>query len=145
MNLGTNEPCLSCGCRPHEVANSLEIGRQNISLAKENQKWKDALKVIASGVLPNGDHVEGAVSEFANDILKEVNINTKNLKQLCSSWDDSQSQFQEIVSEAMNCGYMNNLISEFEVAEFIVNNWANGVSNPHPRIKEKVVSYLSKL
>lgn len=43
------------------------------ALKAEQSLLLDGLEFIASGNLPNGDHVEGATAEFADDILEANN------------------------------------------------------------------------
>lgn len=43
-------------------------------LGKSTTALLQALKNIASGILPNGDHVEGQTYEYANKVLEELGI-----------------------------------------------------------------------
>ena len=51
--------------------------RRNIELVQENAKLRKMIEIIASGILPNGDHVEGAVWEYAREALACVAVVSK--------------------------------------------------------------------
>ena len=47
-----------------------QFNEYSLEQVKEIGRLRTALEQIASGILPNGDHVEGSVYEFANEVLK---------------------------------------------------------------------------
>jgi hypothetical protein len=51
-------------------------------------------------------------------------------------------EFKDAIAGAIKDGLKRNLADKFEVSEDTVERWANGVANPHPVVKDKILDYL---
>ena len=67
------------GCYAHRLERENEELQDQLDMAQgratywqeKANTYKKVLEQIASGILPNGDHVEGSVYEFANEVLNK--------------------------------------------------------------------------
>ena len=52
--------------------------------------------------------------------------------------------FRDLVAESVRRGRCQELAKEFETSEITVKRWATGVSDPHPKMKQLVIDYLTE-
>jgi transcriptional regulator with XRE-family HTH domain len=72
-------------------------------------------------------------------------MDLKELKRVCSEWNQSSEGFCGIVSATVSAGlYQRELAAEFEVAESTVSRWSRGIARPHLRMQRLIVAAIEK-